>query len=62
MKACIISRPIKTLLLLSITSQLAACAGSGLQNRSNSVSDAYNTSGLVAVSPYNRTIFSSSNF
>ncbi len=40
---------------------LSACSSAELP-RSNLVAQAYETSGVISISPYTRTIFSSSNF
>ena len=47
-------------LIGAIFASLQACTS--LPSNDNGVAEAYRTSGAVAVSPYSRTIFSSSNF
>lgn len=52
-------RLVKLVSILAILPLMQACtpAGSG-----DAVTEAYQTSGIIAAQPYTRTIFSSSNF
>lgn len=52
---------IRIILSLALASSVVACANPS--NKANStVAQAYNSSGVVAVQPYTRSIFSSTNF
>jgi len=50
----------KAALISAVLMSLQACTN--LPEGNASVAEAYSSSGSVAVTPYNRTIFSSSNF
>ena len=52
---------IAMLMLIVAGSQLVACAPAG-RNPSEGVEQAYNSSGMVQLKPYTRTIFSSMDF
>ena len=51
----------KATLILSLLAALPACTPAYVPT-SSEVAQAYNSSGLISVPPYTRTIFSSSNF
>lgn len=58
---------IRMITAISAATLLSACSSPSynkvsLSNASYSVADAYETSGVVAVPPYTRSIFSSTNF
>jgi hypothetical protein len=63
MNAAMIKVITRVVVMSVILCATQACTGGVPGGRSSvAVADAYETSGVVAVSPYTRTIFSSNNF
>ncbi len=63
MKTDMIKVTVKALLAAALLCSTQACtAGAGMDINQNPVAQAYETSGVVSIAPYNRSIFSTSNF